>query len=519
MNSKLNNDAVTYIQSKQYRRATLILNKALLISKYGGKCHVFETSPLRRETAEMRTADEYISSDCFTSMLLEEEQEPLDEDYDEGMNTFLDPYNIPSTKSDSNEFTKMVLCYNLGIVHLKSRNNEDALAYFDKAWSDDTTLQSMHDSGVSMVCSFDAQEKIALMHNLAYSYFRCDHFTESLMFYDKALDLALQAYGYFHISVSMTLNCIGVVRLHSFDAKKGSDDILGLFMESIAINEAISSTKCQYRAMNATILNNIGRVQFARKEYHEAKARYEESYRIRVALYGPMHIDVAAVLYNIGEVQQILGFSEEAIALYQKFLSIVTVHLGRRDFDVAVIFKKIAQIYYERAESEKAIEMYLKALDIVKSCLGETHSEVTSILNKIGNICYRRQEYDIALKVYEEGLKIERQILDHDHPNIITTTINIARIHHQLGNLDQALVLHDEALTMQRENCLTKADRINIACTLSSIGLINDQRKQYWLAIDAFEEALNIRTEELGVDHFDISSTLNVSFLCYIVRT
>jgi len=522
MNAKLNNDAVVSIQCKKYRKATLVLNRALLISKYGS-CRngalessiSISISPLQAQAqAQAKVQPEQ-------GILLEEhDEEPyIEDDYDEGMNTFPEPYSIPSSKSDNSEFVKLVLFYNLGLTHLKSSNNEDAMAYFEKAYSENTALQSLHNSGVPSIHSFDAPETIALFHNLGHSYFRCHRFDEALAFYDKALDLSLQSYGYYHISVSMTLNCIGVVRLHSLDSDghKSTEDILGVFMEALAINEAVS-TKCrrqhhQYQAMNATILNNIGRVRFARKEYAQAKIKYQESYRIRRCIYGPVHIDVAAVLYNIGEVQQLLGNYQEAISLYQNFLDITTVQLGRRDFDAAVTYKKIGQIFCDRNESDKAIEMYLKALDIVKSCLGETHTEVGSILNKIGNICYERQEYDIALKVYEEGLRLEKQVLDPNHPNIVITTINIARIHHQLGNLDNALLLHEEALVIQRTQSSTKADRLNIACTLSSIGLINDQRKQYWLAIDAFEEALAIRTQELGLTHFDISSTLNVS-LC-----
>ena len=46
-------------------------------------------------------------------------------------------------------FAIILSFYNLGIVHLRIGKNEEALAYFDKALSENTALQSMHSSGVS----------------------------------------------------------------------------------------------------------------------------------------------------------------------------------------------------------------------------------------------------------------------------------------------------------------------------------------------------------------------------------
>ncbi len=449
MNSlKLNNDAVKSIQAEQYRKATLILNRALLVSKYGVNHCNSTTTDGQQESLSVpggRSDDCYCVLEKQGQQQEETQQETQQEDiYDEGMDALPEPYSIPSSKANSNEFIKVVLFYNLGIAYLRMGNNEDALAYFEKALSEHTAL-SMHNinsSGVSTVCSsFNTQEMIALLHNLGHSYFRCRRYNESLTIYNKAFDLSLQTYGYYHVSVSTTLNCIGVVRLHSLG---DCEYILGVFTEALAINEAISTcststsqfnNKSQLllhqQAVKATILNNIGRVRFARKEYHEAKRKYEESHKIRLEIYGPIHIDVAAVLNNIGEAQQMLGNSNDAILKYQKFLGI-KVKLGRRDYDVAATFKKIGHLYCERGGdfSYKAIEMYLKALDIVKSCLGETHTEVAIILNKIGSIFYQCQEYNIALKVYEKVLRLEQQILERHNPNIFTTTINIARIHH-----------------------------------------------------------------------------------------
>jgi tetratricopeptide (TPR) repeat protein len=493
----LNNDAISSIRSRKYRKATSLLNRALLKSSY------LEIGD------SMQVQDDEM-----------EEEETHECEYDEGLTRFPDPLMIPANRVNDPNFVKLVTFYNLGVSHLGSQNNEDALAYFDKALSQNIFLQSLsmnitndddnrsddHTDSYSL-CSKDS---IALLHNLGHCYFRCQRFAESLEFYNRALELVLQTHGYYHLDVSSTLNCIGVVRLHSLTDKNDTTEILGVFTEALAIVQALLK-KDQDQAFYATILNNIGRTRFAREEFQEAKAKYEESYQIRCRIYGQYHVDVAAVLYNAGEVEHLLGNFDEAISLYQKFIHISTSKFGEGHFDIAMAFKKIGQIYYERNETDKSIQMYVKALSAINQSSGENHIESATIMNKIGNICYECKDFDIALGIYEEGLKVERKILDYNHPNIVITLINIARIHHQQGTLDKALELHVEALEIQRSSCSNKSDRLNLACTLSSIGLINDQRKDYWSAIDAFEEALDIRTKELGENHFDVSSTLNVS--------
>ena len=482
---ELSNCAANSISLKNYSKATSLLNKALLTSNH-------------LQIGQHSSFQDYEKV---------KEEEPHIE-YDEGMNKLPEPFLISPTKVYNNNFVKLVIFYNLGIAHSRSRNNEDALAYFEKALSENITLRSFN--VIARNNYFGTEETIALLHNLGHAYFRCQRFDESLEVYNRALEFVLQTYNYYHLHVSSILNCIGVVRLHTLNEKNDTQEVLGVLTEALAINQAIFS-KGQGHILNATIMNNIGRVRFVRGEYNQAKAMYEESYKIRQSLYGDSHIDVAAIFYNMGEVYHSLGNLDEAVCSYQQFLNIVLVKNGQNNFDAVLALKKVGDINYDRKEYDKAIETYVKALNIVKELLGENHTEVASILNKIGNICYERQELDMALQIYEEGLKVEREIFDPDHPNIVITIINIARIHHQKANLDEALKLHKEALAIQKRSCSNGSDRLNAACTLSSIGLLHDQRKQYGLAIDVFKEALEIRTQELGEGHFDISSTFNVS--------
>ena len=264
---------------------------------------------------------------------------------------------------------------------------------------------------------------------------------------------------------------------------------------------------------NATIMNNIGRIRFARGENSEAMKMYEQAYRIRRSVFGEFHLDVAATLYNKWEVQELLGNLDDAILLYQKFLEISIFKLGESHNDTIAIYKKLGKIHHERKEYHKATKMYVKALEVVRENFGDDHPDMIFILNEIGDICYRQEDFDAAMKVLQESLNLQRNHSNNDNLYcILLTLVNIAHISHKQGNLDKALKFYGESLIIHRQKCSKKQlDRLTMAGTLSSIGVIMDQKEQYSAAVEAFEEALVIKMEELGEDHFQISCMLNVS--------
>ena len=352
------------------------------------------------------------------------------------------------------------------------------------------------------------------LSNLGECHSRVCKFKESLTFYNRALEIAQQEYGYYSVQVSSTLNCIGVTRFRSSMDKEILAEILALLTEALAINQAIFSSHQNHgqARRNATIMNNIGRVRFAREEYFEAMEMYEQAYKIRLAMFGEFHLDVAATLYNKGEVQELLGNLDSAISLYQKFLEIAIFKLGEGHHDIIIIYKKLAKIFHDRLEYAQATTMYLKALEVIGKCFGNDHPDVVFILNEIGDICYKQEDFNVAIRVFQEILNLQG-----NHSNAsdkayyyVLALINIADISHKQGNLDEALKFYNELLSIHRKSSQNQLDCLAIASTLLAIGLILGEKEQYLAASEVFEEALAIQMKELGSNHIQVSNTLNV---------
>lgn len=489
---ELNNEAVAYAKMNRYDEAMKCLNAALLYSSNLCDVESSASSQVKETFPQCHNIDVSGSADL---------------EYDEGMATFCGPLHMSGQLLANPKLILVTIFYNLGIINAHDDQDNEAFAYFEKAKT------QMLGTAAEFSSSVQGPSIIAILHNLGHIHYRAKRFDEAQQKYTEALNLARQKHNYYHLDIAASLNCIGVVCIH----RQGDDtaEALGYLMEALAIRYAILDTKCSTDAATATVLNNVGRVRFVRKEFSEALKIYQEAFEIRHRIFGGCHLDVAATLFNAGQSHHLIGNVKEAETLYQKFLTMIHIILGENHTHIASALKVIALLYHERSEYFKATEFYCKALRRTRVALGLRHPEVASILNKIGNLCYERGDLDLSLQVYQEGLEIESEIYPENNCNIIVTLVNIARIHQRQGSFELALALYNKALKMQRARP-GKEKRFEIAYTLSSIGLILQQMQRYSLAITVYTEALEIKKEELGENHFDISSVYNALGIAYL---
>ena len=498
---KLNNGAASSIRLGRHQQAISMLNRALIQLVQYSTCSIASTN---REGIKFHKESRKRGSKQYLKV-------------DEGIEIFIDPVTLSHSSSSEENALRLSIYYNLGIAHSGVGHDEDALSYFIKAKTQNEVVQSLSQFNKSSQ-GFDHRGMLALLHNLGRSSFRCHRYDDSIAFYNSALHLAQQKLGYYHLHIAMTLNCIGVVHLHRHCPDNRNEQITLLFLEALAIIDALSSSsdrssRKETMKFQACVYQNFGKIQLLSHENHQAKKMFELSYNIRRKLYGDMHYDVAIVVFNAGKAEHALGNFDEAIKFYSFFVVACSkLHSREKDLHVATALKRLGEIYHrEKKDRTKALEMYVQALKQYKSAVGEETVEVAAILNEIGAICQQSNYLQRALAVYEEAFKLLRGI-DFDHPHVAITLINMAHVFQQQNKLNQALAHYHEALKiLQRLPTKSRSTLLQIANVLSSIGLINDQKKKYWEATDAFERALEIRIKVEGRNHFDVSCTLNVS--------
>mmetsp|Transcript_4565 Transcript_4565/g.10310 ORF Transcript_4565/g.10310 Transcript_4565/m.10310 type:complete len:303 (+) Transcript_4565:2439-3347(+) len=128
-------------------------------------------------------------------------------------------------------------------------------------------------------------------------------------------------------------------------------------------------------------------------------------------------------------------------------------------------------------------------------------------LSNLGEIHRQRNEWDEAAKMYSDCLGILRKKHDNkDHIDVASTLSTIGLIHDQRGETCLSLHYLQDALLMRRR--LLGNDHLDVSATLVYIGTIMYRKSDFSVAIELFSESLRIRQAALGKDHRDVAFVL-----------
>jgi tetratricopeptide (TPR) repeat protein len=346
---------------------------------------------------------------------------------------------------------------------------------------------------------------VKILSGIGYCRFKAGDQNEAERYYQQALSLVSDFdLGSYHMAGA--LNCIGVLL---FNKQSEIGEAMILFHQSLQHYQSLESNDAN-QVRVATVLNNIGRVHFLRSEYEEALPIYHEALAIRRRYLGSLSVDVAATVYNIGQTNQQLKQYDYAMQCYMEFLETAKNVFGDLSLDVAAAYKAIAEVHQLTGDLNKAKDYLKLSLTAQQTALGGRISiEVATTLNKLGNILYELKDFKSAMQYYKQGLAIEREVLPSGHKHLVITMTNIAHICKQVGQHRKALAAYKQVYQMQ-VNGDRSADSVDVADTLSSIGLMEYHLRDYDASFESYQEALRIRRQHYGTDdHVVIASTLN----------
>jgi tetratricopeptide (TPR) repeat protein len=381
----------------------------------------------------------------------------FDEDLNQGISHLIEPIKVPSTDQHIHpQILKASLLFNIGTVHFRINQKEEAEAYFSKvlpltsAWRSTTT-------GII----FQGPSELGVLYNIGFIQLQLKKYNDAVTTYSKsfhsAMSVSLESNQDMHksLDVSYALNSLGVALTHmSLTDQQCSSQRDEHFQEAAdVLHKAFLISKAGMgnidNLQTATIINNIGRVSFLRGFLKEALVNFEEAYRIRLSILEDTHIDIASSLYHIGQVQRSLGNTFEALRHYVRCLEILSsLQLGTCHPKVSCILFTIADIHIEEEEFDLALQYYMSALSSTKEAYGECHIEVAYVLNKIGETYHRQAEISNAVVFYKQALDIEH-IYYQDigpHPAIMKTLSRIAKALQFQGNCVLAVEVYDEIL-------------------------------------------------------------------------
>mmetsp|Transcript_91973 Transcript_91973/g.162337 ORF Transcript_91973/g.162337 Transcript_91973/m.162337 type:complete len:539 (+) Transcript_91973:107-1723(+) len=180
------------------------------------------------------------------------------------------------------------------------------------------------------------------------------------------------------------------------------------FEKALQINLALHGDR---HPSVATAYNEMAVVYHRHCQYAQALEYYDKTLQIQLATLGKAHPHVASTYNNMAVVYGRQGDHSKALEFYEKAHEIKLETLGDKHPSVAATFHNMANIYRRNGEYEQALEFYDKALQIRLTSLGDTHPSVGDTYYNMGMI-YRWMKsageviyQDDALKAFKAAYK------------------------------------------------------------------------------------------------------------------
>jgi CHAT domain-containing protein/lipopolysaccharide biosynthesis regulator YciM len=269
----------------------------------------------------------------------------------------------------------------IGARYMRLGNAKKAFEYYEKAISIANLIQ-------------DKQEIALNLGSLGAAYQTIGEWQKAFDSFSKALTIRRETK---HIrGEAMSLFRIGNLFLNSGDELRALD----------YFQEALILIRRDTMAGNfeADILESIGKVNLAQKEYQKALESFQKA--LDLAKIGKSKRRETAILSNLGKTDFLLGNNARSIGNLNESLKI-SRELKDKIGEAATL-KIIGQIHLANNETDKAIEFFSQSLEISRS-LENTQILADTLLNS-AKADAQNQNYEMAQRKIEEAIELIEKV-------------------------------------------------------------------------------------------------------------
>ncbi|MBX7080680.1 MAG: serine/threonine-protein kinase [Nannocystaceae bacterium] len=256
----------------------------------------------------------------------------------------------------------------------------------------------------------------------------------------------------------------------------------------------------------ASGLTNVGRIEFARGDYDQARIAFEGALERLERGLGPEHPNVAAALDNLGLARFRRGDYVGAKSDFERGLTIVETTKGREHRDVVPSLNNLALVEVRTAAYADALAHFERALAVQTAAFGPMHPKVATIVSNMGVVRHLLGEYEAAAALHERALEIREVALGSEHPDVAVSLVNLGLAHFMMGHDDDAEGRFERALAIKSRT--QGADHPETLEALVNLAGVRQRRGDHDAASAMYDRALPILERTLGAQHRDLSYAL-----------
>ena len=272
----------------------------------------------------------------------------------------------------------------------------------------------------------------------------------ALSFHEQSLDIRLRLLGPEHPTVGVSLGQVAdVLRLEgSLDAAVDAcSQCLGIRIKSFGMEheEVVDSLR-----LLAVLMVEKGDAPQARRLLQDAlrsqekiddeRARHDKQVRVAGGT-----LETAGVLEAIGEVSAPADLPEK-VALLEKSVRIRRALQGEEHPDVATALSALGVALSQRGDQGQAMELHRQAAAIREKHFGDTHPLVVASLTHIAECLQQEDRLEEAMSIYEQCVSSLRQHHSENHPQVAAAMMRLVDVLQLLEEYPTALTVCESAL-------------------------------------------------------------------------
>jgi tetratricopeptide (TPR) repeat protein len=234
---------------------------------------------------------------------------------------------------------------------------------------------------------------------------------------------------------------------------------------------------------------------------------------------------LGVVRWKSGYYAESLGYLRKALAMYEKIFDCVPSNdiwavgnvgnVIEKSELIADVSNSIGRVNQSMGEYTQATKCFRRSVEILASVLPTVddfgnvyHTSFARAIIGIGNSYDAMGKSSKAMGYYTNGLTVQRACLGRNHVDVAATLNSIGVIEEQGGNYAQAMECHEEALWIYKSQPGRGSLPVDVAVTLNHIGFIYFLQGDYDSAMHTYTDALKIMEDALGSGHRNVASTM-----------
>jgi tetratricopeptide (TPR) repeat protein len=196
-------------------------------------------------------------------------------------------------------------------------------------------------------------------------------------------------------------------------------------------------------------MNNLAHIHNSMGRTGEAKALYEQTWKLMKAKLGEDHPTTLTCLNNLAAACEV---TKEAIPLYEDALRMRKATVGADHPDTLMSMANLATAYVDDGQAPAGIALFEEALRVARPKLGNSHSDTIWMIGGLADAYAVENRGDDVELLINESLAVQRQTLAPDSTELAVALVDAGRLLLRASRFRPAEKLFRECLEMRQRS-------------------------------------------------------------------